>query len=450
MKKYTKNLLLLLFPTFILLAGGVYGQTVQLPQVAVQKQIINGSLGERLRSLDGVVSVEQIDKGAYNEKWVVMIAQPIDYQHPEQDTFSQRFTVCHAGFDRPTVMVTEGYQAAYALRPAWTDELSGIFNANVVVVEHRYFDASTPDPIDWRCLTVENAMHDLHRINGRMKAVYPGKWISTGISKGGSTTIMYRAWFPNDVDISVPYVGPINFSTEDGRHEPFLEKVGTPAERKAVLDFQAEVLKRRAELMPMFKAHCDGKGYVFRVPLDEVYDLCVLEYSFSHWQWGTPIERIPPVTVSDKDLSDYFIASVDPDYFAMGGPHVSFYVQAAREFGYYGYDTRPFRDLLARDSEKDYLNRVMLPIDVPVEKFDARAMKFVRKYLLKNDPKMIFIYGETDPWTASGITDPKYFKGKQNMTLVVQPGGSHRTRINTLPEAQREELIETITRWLAE
>ena len=37
---------------------------------------------------------------------------------------------------------------------------------------------------------------------------------------------------------------------------------------------------------------------------------------------------------------------------------------------------------------------------------------------------------------------------KRNMKLFVQPGGSHRTRIATLPEPMREEAIAAIRGWL--
>ena len=32
--------------------------------------------------------------------------------------------------------------------------------------------------------------------------------LATGISKGGQATMFYRSYFPDDVDISVPYVAP--------------------------------------------------------------------------------------------------------------------------------------------------------------------------------------------------------------------------------------------------
>ena len=164
-------------------------------------------------------------------------------------------------------------------------------------------------------------------------AIYPGKWIATGISKGGTTTMLYATFFPGDVDGYVPYVGPVNRSREDGRHEKFLRRVGTADERAAVERFQTEVLRRRDRLMPRFEAYCRKKGYEFRAPLTEIYDLCALEYAFSFWQWGSNSYEIPATSATDDELFDYFIGAVDPEYFVRETPTTSFFVQAARELG---------------------------------------------------------------------------------------------------------------------
>lgn len=158
--------------------------------------------------------------------------------------------VSHVGFDRPTVIVTEGYGAAYALNPKYREELSELLDANMIFVEYRYFLESTPEPKDWQYLTAENSADDLHAVRNAFKSIYPGKWIATGISKGGQTTLLYRTFYPDDVDISVPYVAPLCYGAEDGRHEPFLRKVSTPEDRKRIEDFQLEVLKRKAALLP--------------------------------------------------------------------------------------------------------------------------------------------------------------------------------------------------------
>ena len=46
-----------------------------------------------------------------------------------------------------------------------------------------------------------------------------------GDQQGGQTSLLYRVFFPDDVDVSVPYVAPLCYAREDGRHEPFLRRV---------------------------------------------------------------------------------------------------------------------------------------------------------------------------------------------------------------------------------
>lgn len=194
-------------------------------------QIIAASLGEvgkRLASLPRVSNVETLKSKHFQEKYVFFINQLLDAKDTSKGNFEQRVILCHRGFDRPTVLVTEGYNANYGLREGYIEELSEIFNTNIVLVEYRYFDKSMPTPCLWQYLTVENSLYDLHHVNQTLRTMYKGKWIATGISKGGQTTMFYRSYFPDDVDISVPYVAPLNRSVEDCRHEKFLQhKVST-------------------------------------------------------------------------------------------------------------------------------------------------------------------------------------------------------------------------------
>jgi hypothetical protein len=70
------------------------------------------------------------------------------------------------------------------------------------------------------------------------------------------------------------------------------------------------------------------------------------------------------------------------------------------------------------------------------------------KYLKKNDPKHIFIYGEIDPWFASGVAGWLDCSKKQNMRVYVQPRGSHRARIGNMPEGMKAEIMSRLTEWL--
>ena len=403
----------------------------------------------RLMALPGISDIQPLESDAYQQKYAMYIEQQTDPKNPEAGTFRQRVVLCHVGFDRPTVIVTEGYFAEYAFRPTYQDELSRLLNTNVICVEYRFFGKSYPEPCNWDYLTVENSLYDLHHVNETLRQLYTGKWIATGISKGGQTTMFYRTFFPDDVDVSVPYVAPLNKRLEDGRHEPFIAKqVSTAENRQHVKDFQMEVLKRKERLMPMFRKHCEEKGYTFRVPIEEIYDYVVLEYAFAVWQWGTPMDKIPGTDATDEVLFGSLIAMCEPNYFAEQTIYTSFNVQAARELGYYGYDIRPFRKYLSIKSAKDYMHRVMLPASFKDLKFDKTLYKKTRKFLKKNDPSIIYIYGGIDPWGASGVAGLKFLKKKKNLKVYVLPDGSHSTRISSFPEPQRTEIINSIKQWI--
>ena len=402
-------------------------------------------LEQKISAISAIKEIRPLETSEFSEKYVTYFTQPLDHRHPEKGSFRQRVIVSHVGFDRPTVIVTEGYGAAYALRSQYREELSKLLNANMIFVEYRYFLESTPEPKDWQYLTAENSADDLHAITTAFKNIYPGKWIATGISKGGQTTLLYRTFYPDDVDISVPYVDPLCYGVEDGRHEPFLHKVSTPENRKIIEDFQLEALKQKATLLPRFEKYCTEKNYSFRAPIEEIYDYSVLEYSFALWQWGTPISSIPATTASDDEIFSHLLAISEPGYFTADSPNASFFVQAARELGYYGYDVQPFKQYLSIQSSEGYLHRLMLPEELKDMPFDKTLSKKITKFLKKQDPKMIFIYGQNDPWTAAGVT---WLKNKKNIHVFIQPNGSHLARISTLPEAEKAEVMELINEWL--
>jgi len=404
----------------------------------------------RVSALKGVTEVKKIASTVYPEKYVVRFEHPLDYGHPEHGTFVQRVIVGHRGWDRPTVMVTEGYGAERQMAEGASEEISELLNANLVFVEYRYFQESMPSPCNWDYLTVWNSLQDLHQVNVTLKQLYSRKWLATGISKGGQTTMFYRAYFPDDVEVSVPYVAPLNKAVEDGRHESFLTKtVGNAKEREQVRNFQIEVLRRRDRMVPLMEAFCKEKALTYNagVTMAELVDMCVLEYAFALWQWGTNVHEIPSLNSSDQVLFDHLVKISNPDYFKPDPYFLSFFVQAARELGFYGYDDKNLRPYLSLKSS-GYLHRYMLPAELDTIKFQKQLYRHTVKYLKRNDPKMIFIYGENDPWSSSGVLTWLDFGKKRNMHLYVDPNGNHRARIATLPATEREECEALLRKWM--
>lgn len=422
-----------------------------LALVGMQAQTDSTEFMKRLCHLGGVSNVSRLDTDKYSEKYVINIQQNVDGNDGTKGTFNQRVIVGFRGYDRPTVIVTEGYSADYSLNSRYEEELTRLFDANLVFCEYRYFSKSVPEPCNWDYMTVDNSLRDLHNVRQTLGEIFQGKWISTGISKGGQTTMFYRATYPNDVDISVSYVAPLNKGVEDGRHEPFLnDEVGTREERTAVLNAQREMLKRKGDLLDKFEKYCSEKGYKYNVGISEIYDYCVLEYPFALWQWGTPISIIPATDASNDTWFDHMIATSSPDYFSCPNQYLPFFVQAARELGYYGYSTEGLEDLIDTKRTKGYLAKLMLPEELNGIKFDKRLHKRTVKFLKKNDPKHIFIYGEIDPWTSSGVAGWLDCSDKLNMRVYVEPRGSHKARISTMPEDTKNEIIGRITKWLKE
>lgn len=412
--------------------------------------ILADSLTEKLQQIKTVSNIRALKSSKFKEKYLIDFNHPVDYKDSTAGRFNQRVVVAHTGFDRPTVIVTEGYGGGYAQNEHYTEELAEILQANLVHVEYRYFEESTPSPCKWEYLTVWNSLNDLHEVVTALKAIYPQKWLATGVSKGGMTTIFYRAYFPEDVAVSVPYVAPFNTAAEDGRHEKFLaHEVGTAMERACILQFQKEVLKRKADIMPLFRKHCEEKNYQYNVPLEEIYDYCVLEFPFAFWQWGKKVHTLPDANgASNEEILKALLEHSSPDYFQYETSSKSFFVQAARELGYYGYDVKPLRPYIKMKSAENYLNTVMLPKELQGIKFDKSLYKHTKKFLKNEDEKMMFIYGENDPWTASGVNTWLDFTKKQNMKVFVDPTGSHLSRIGTLPATQRNEAIRIIKEWM--
>ncbi len=400
-----------------------------------------------LNSQPEIKKVTQIENNSFfNVAYEIMIRQPLNYKDTTDGFFLQRVIIANKGTENPVVVITEGYNANYAAKPTYINELSPMFDASQICIEHRYFGKSVPEPLNWDYLTVENTANDHHRIIQLFKKYYPSKWISAGISKGGQTAMSHRVLFPEDVNVTVAYVGPVNFAVEDGRHEPFIaKKVGTASQRKAVLNFQLEALKRKTQLLPLLKEYSEEKKCTYKMPLEEVFDFCVLEYSFSFWQWGNQVKEIPAATAADKEIFDHLMKVASSDYFSEEGiePTLPFFVQAARELGYYGYDTKKFRNYLSIPNARNYLVNIFLPEGMnPV--FNPAPMKDLHLFLQKTDAKMMFIYGENDPWTASGAIVPE----KENMVKMILDGGNHRTRINTFPEGQKLKLIGILKGWI--
>ena len=243
-----------------------------------------------LYELPDVIFTQIESAEGYEASYELKIKQPLDHSDKSKGFFYQRAFLSHKGEDRPTVIVTQGYSRSQNR----IGELAELIEANQIDVEHRYFGESMPDSLDYTYLNLKQATADLHHIRQVFGKMYKGKWLSTGISKGGATTIFYRYFYPDDVDVSVPYVAPINREVEEQRLYTFLDTIGSDECRDKIKSFQLAVLSNREKILPLLKFYSLGAkvSYTYHT-FEEAFEYTVLEYPFSFWQYGQDCAAIP-------------------------------------------------------------------------------------------------------------------------------------------------------------
>jgi hypothetical protein len=404
--------------------------------------IAQSQLEQKLKSLEGIVKVIQIKGDSiYSEMYKVFIDQPVDHNNPTGAHFLQEFYIGHIDEDLPVIIELDGYSLP---NPKY-NELADILNCNKIQVEHRYFGESTPDNAQWEYLTVEQAANDHHHIISLLKNIYKGKWISSGISKGGQTTMFHRYFFNDDVDASVPYVAPLNIAEEDPRIYHFLDNVGTKECRDKMIQFQREVLRREDEILEMFLEDTEKSGYTFSIASDRlIFEFVVLEYTFAFWQWqNNNCDEIPDISASNEELFNHLKRNSPFKYFSDQGiaPILPFFYQAYSEIGYYGYDISPLKDLLRE--VKDPSSKIFIPPNSNPQ-FNCGLMQDINSWIQKHGNNMIFIYGGNDTWSAPAVQ----LTGETNSIKMVKEGGSHRTRINSFSDVEKEKIYTTLEDWL--
>ncbi len=414
--------------------------------VLLVTNVFSGELQVKLEKIPGVVSVKELKtSNFFAEKYLVEFEQYLDASFPDAGTFHQRVFISHKSYTAPVVFITEGYNADYASAEGYVNELSDILQGNQICVEHRYFAESKPEGDSWKYLTTRGSADDHHAIRKALENIYPGKWVSTGISKGGQTCLLYQMYYPEDVDACVAYVAPIATALEDGRHEPFINSIATKKDRKKIVAFQKEMLKRKDKIMPLFEKYVKISKLTFRAPVEEIYEYCVLEYSFAFWQWVGNTERIPSKKSKDSKLFQHLLAVSGPNYFSIEGSKstLPFFYQAGRELGYYGYETETLSKYLTIESADGYFQKLFLPHNMKTDFYKQTSCDLI-KFLQTKAKNTFIIYGEYDPWTAAAPD----VSANENVIKIINPRGTHATRIKSLPKIHHEHVIKTLNDWM--
>lgn len=407
---------------------------------AASSTLLASDLQTRLEALPGA-EVEKIKASSpFEEAFKIMLPQPLDHDNPGGKTFKQRIWLSHADFSRPVVLETEGYAA----KGIATKEPTRILKANQIIIEHRFFGKSKPQTMEWEYLTVKQASDDIHRVVGLFRKIYPAKWLSMGISKGGQTALIHRRYYPDDVEATFAYVAPINRAQEDPRIDLHFDKVGDPDVRNKIKRFQKLLLENREALLPLFRDFSAKKKYTYSIGDEKAFEYAVLEYPFSFWQFGDQDgDAIPKEGATVEEMFENFSKVVSFYYYSdLGIENIRpFFYQSSLELGNYGYITSHLEERLVAVPNPS--NTFFAPEDVEIE-FKPEVMADVLKWLETKGHRIIYLYGALDPWSASAVEPAKGVDALR----IMKEGACHSVRVRTLDEEERAAIYSTLERWM--
>ena len=400
------------------------------------------SLEQELKNLFPDADIIKTEpKDHFKEAYTLILNEALDHNNPDAGTFKHYVYLSHIDFDQPNILVTEGYNA----RPR-TYELSKILNGNQIQVEYRFYGKSRPEPIPWEYLKNDQAIEDYHQLLTKLKTIYTGKWISTGISKGGETVLIYKSKYPNDVDVAVPYVAPLINGQEDKRTEDHYNTIGSDVCRSKIIKFQRQILQNRTNVINEINTYAIKKKMSFtEIPVEEALEYAVLEFPFSFWQWGGKCEDIPSENANAKEMFNYINKIVgigfynDKTYIDL----LPSYYQHMIELGYYGFDIKPVKDLLK--VVKKPTNMRFAPKNTDLT-YKPEYIKKVRDYVENNGNQILYIYGEYDTWGACAPNP----KPKVDALKMVLKGGSHKTRIKDFSKEDQQMIYKQLQQWLGD
>ncbi|MFD1293421.1 S28 family serine protease [Lutibacter holmesii] len=378
-------------------------------------------------------------KDHFTKAYQLVLNEPLDHKNPEAGTFKHYVYLSHVDEELPVVLVTEGYNA----RPQ-TYEMSKILKGNQVQVEYRFYGKSRPDSIPWQYLTNDQAVEDYHQLVTKLRRLYTGKWVSTGISKGGETVLIYKSKYPWDVRVAVPYVAPLIQGQEDPRTEAHIKTIGSDACRTKIEKYQRLILENRDAVLAEISSYATLKNMSFtEVSIEEALEYAVLEFPFSFWQWGGKCEDIPTKSASAKELFDYVNSIVGIGFYndKTYEDLLPSYYQHMTELGYYGFDTTPVKDLIKVVHKPTNLRFAPKNMEVA---YSPEFINEVRDFAENKGKQILYIYGEYDTWGACAPS-PKPHVDALKMVLKE---GSHKTRIEDFSKEDQQLIYDKLQKWM--
>jgi hypothetical protein len=398
-----------------------------------------------LRCVPGLTAEEVVPSTVDGyRQFELELTQPVDHfarGGGAPATFAQRLVLLHKSWDDPMVLQTSGYQ----IFSVGLAKLAKTFGANQIQVEHRYFAGSTPAPLDWTKLDIEQSAADFHAVVEALKPLYGKPWVGTGASKGGMTSVFHRRFYPGDLDGTVADVAPLSFSKDDQRYVTWVDEVGGKpwADCRAKLEaLQTTLLERRGELEDRIQGDFTRLG-----DADTGFEHAVIEMPFVFWQYGAPTDaefgcdKVPGASATPDELWAFLdhVNSVDGYGDSSFDVFQSYYFQAGTQLGGPGSKLSHLGALRTHPYSLD----MYMPVEARDAPYANTAMRDVEAWVRDASEHLLFVYGEYDPWSAGAYPSVE----KRDVHRFYVPAGNHGSKFDLLAADDKAVAIASLTAW---
>jgi hypothetical protein len=429
-------------------AGATSAPTITSPV----KSVPDSSIITQLKHLPGVT---YLGKNAFPPAgyrvYELEIRQPVNHHKPRGATFEQHLELYQRNVAAPMVMYLSGYfnytfispQDTYLSVPAM------IVGGNQISVESRFYGDSVPHPTLWRYLTVWQEAADEHHVVQVFKQLYHARWLVTGVSKGGETAIFHDYFYPRDFAGTFAWSAPSITETFSHGYDSFLASVGTATCRRALLKTQIRALRHRAAFDAMIAAEAKAAGGTFNdwaKGLDEAFEVSILDTPFAFWQYGGDCSTVPGPKATLRQLYDWYDAIIgwlgadDQE----SGPFFPYNYQSGTQLGYPIIHERAELGSLLHYPLSAQAPQQDLPPNIPVRPLSQHLMRAVHQWVRAHGSRMIFLYGQDDPWTAQPFS---IGPGTRDSAIFTIRGGNHVSPYTDLPSAQQKAFVEMLRTW---
>jgi hypothetical protein len=206
-----------------------------------------------------------------------------------------------------------------------------------------------------------------------------------------------------------------------------------------------ELLLNYEQCYNLFLEKTAARGYNYGLSTERAFELSIFEYGFAFWQWSADCDAIPEAGSSFEAMIDHLFLIDAPGFFTASSMTdiFPFFYQSYTEMGMYGYQVDQFGGL-TREYESNFSNyRTFIPETFDLT-YDGRVHQQVKEWLDTGANDMVFIYGEYDPWSATGYVPT----GANNLFRFTIPAGNHGSRLGHLPHTEFSRFSDSLNVWI--